>query len=194
VQHAIRVTIGIGLIALAFLATIYSVRVARSQRIYHTVKYGDLSEAAPAAVHEALDAAFSLYPHNYHLCIEATARLWPAGGLSSGERSAALAQVEQWCDRGLAENPHPWELRRMKTRLLAETSPDAAADYWREYVEWQFWVPHNLRILVECYARAGRLVEAAEILPLLEGYAGQHARASAALRRGWAAEMRRDAP
>ncbi len=188
-QRTIRVVIGIGLTALGLLGTVYSVQVARSHRTYHAVKYGALSEASPAVVADACEAAFALYPHNYYLSIEAAKRLWPTRDASPAERTAALAQVERWCERGLAQNPYPWKLRHMKMRLLAQTSPDAAADYWRQYVDWQFWKPLNLRILVERYVRAGRLAEAAEILPLLKGRP-EYDRASAALRRGWAAEMR----
>ncbi len=192
-QRTIRVSTGIALTALGILGTVYSVQVARSQRIYHAVKYGSLSEAPPAVVADACEAAFTLYPHNYYLSIEATDRLWPGRDAAPSERTAGLAQVESWCERGLAQNPYRRKLRRTKTRLLGQTSPDAAANYWKQYVDWQFWKPLNLRILVECLVRAGRLAEAAEILPLLKGRP-EYDKAAAALRRGWAAEMRDSSP
>ena len=105
-----------------------------------------------------------------------------------------MAEVERWCERGLAQNPYPWKLNYTKVKLLRASSPDAAAAYWREFVDWQFWEPLNLRILVECYVQAGRLAEASEILPLLEGRRSEYDKASAALRKGWAAEMRGAAP
>ncbi len=189
-QRAFSISLGAVLVALGLLGTVYSVRAARSHKLYHAVKYGALVDAPPAVVSEACEASFALYRHNYYLSIEAAKRLWPSRDMTSSERAAALMQVERWCERGLAQNPYPRPLHRTKTRLLGQTSPTAAADYWKTFVDWQFWKPLNLQTLVECYARAGRLAEAAELLPLLEGRPG-HDKAAAALRRGWAAEMAR---
>jgi len=193
VERAIRISLGAVLVGVGLLGALYSVRVAHASQIYRVVKYGALSEtnASAVAVAEACEAAFALYPHNYYLSIEAARRLWPARGVASVERNAGLQMVETWCGRGLAQNPYPWQLRRTKARLLGLESPVAAADYWEQFVEWQYWKPLNLQILVEYYARAGRLAEASELLPLLEGHPGNHAKAAAALRRGWAAEMAR---
>lgn len=189
-QRAVRISVGAILVAVGLLGAVYSVRAARSSQIYHTVKYGAFSDAdtPTMAVADACETAFTLYPHNYYLSIEATRRLWPARGVTPAERTAALGMVEEWCDRGLVQNPYPWQLRRTKARLLGQESPAAAADYWEQFVEWQFWNPLNLQVLVEYYARAGRLAEASELLPLLEGRPG-YGEAAAALRAGWAAEM-----
>ena len=183
---------GAVLVLVGLLGALYSVRAALSLQLYHAVKYGSLSgaDASPQAVAEACEDAQTLYPHNYYLSMEVAGRFWPERNVELSEREAALDVVEQWCDLGLAQNPYPWKLRRAKARLLGQESPDAAADYWQEFVDWQFWKPLNLQILVEYYARAGRLAEASELLPLLEGRPG-HDKAAAALRRGWAAEMAR---
>ena len=187
-QRAIGISMGAIFIALGLLGALYSVRAARSQRIYHAVKYGSLSEASPAAVDEACEAAIALYPHNYYMAIEAVERLWPSSDMPLGERDVALSHVARWCERGLLQNPYPRQLHRTKTRLLGLTSPAVAADYWKAFVDWQFWKPLNLQVMVEYYVRAGRLAEAAELLSLLEGRPG-YDKAAAALRRGWAAEM-----
>jgi len=185
----IRVSTGIALAALGMLGAAYGVRVAISQIRYHAVKYGTLSDAPPAVIADACESAYTLYPHSYFLAIQAVEKLWPARRITDqAERDAAFALVGRWCERGLAQNPYHWRLRRARTRLLARESPTAAAEYWETFVAWQFWCPRNLTFLVECYARAGRLAEAAELLPLLEGREG-YDRASAALKRAWDAEL-----
>jgi hypothetical protein len=171
---------GLMLVFAGVFGIIYSLRVARSQSLYHSIKYGTFSDAGPAEVADLCAAAHEIYPQNYYLCIEAVDRLW-----GSDAAGAAL-----WCERGLALNPYHRVLRRANTQLLAKESPADAADYWSEFVDWQFWSARNQAFLVECLAKAGRLAEAAEHLTLIKGREG-YDRAEAALKRAWAAEMKR---
>ena len=185
-----RVASGLVLVVLGTFAVLYSMRVAKAQRIYYAVKYGAFSDAVPNVIASRCEAAHALYPHHYFLCIHAVGRLLPvAYKAEQGERDAALLYVNQWCERGLALNPYHWRLHRAKTRLCAEESPKAAAEYWEAFVDWQFWSPENLAFLVKCYARAGRFAEASETLSLIEGRP-EHRSASAVWRAALAADMR----
>ncbi|MBT3193560.1 MAG: hypothetical protein HN341_13500 [Verrucomicrobia bacterium] len=177
------------LTAAGILGTLYSIRAAKAHQRYHAITYGKLAEASTDRMASEWDRAHALYPHNYFLCIKAVEGLWTAA-FSDGEidGSSAMEQFDRWCARGIELNPHHWKLHRAVTLRLAPESPKAAADYWEQFVEWQFWSPRNLCLLVECYARAGRLAEASETLELLEGRE-THARAAAALQRAWAREL-----
>ncbi len=169
------------------LGTAYSIRAGRAQAGYYANKYGHLSDADNTIVGKACSDLVSLYPHNYYLCIQGVSRLWPKG---PGAQDSDFEEAAMWCARGLELNPHHRILRRARTQLIARESPGDAADYWSEFVDWQFWNARNQAFLVECLAKAGRLVEAAERLSLIEDREG-YDRAAAALRRAWAAEMQR---
>ena len=90
----------------------------------------------------------------------------PRGGRDAAEFERI---ARHWCDAGLALNPFKSQLRLLKARLLREESPRAAAAFWAEYVDWDYWNPHNHAMLVEFYCDAGLLERAVEPLLLLKG-------------------------
>lgn len=186
-RRSIRIVIGSVLFVLGVWGTLYSIQVAHAHWGYYAVKYGALSTAPQEVTSSACEASFARYPHNYFLAHHAIERFWPEQ--SDPNSSNEFALVEQWCERGLEQNYFHWYPRQVKAMLLARDSTRAAAEYWEQFVEWQFWSPRNLEFLVESYANAGRLAEASETLSILQGHAG-HSRAKAVLQRAWAREMR----
>ena len=180
---------GVVLCAGGVFAFYYSIRTARSQQIYYSLKYGagsaamSLEQASGAA-----EKARRLYPYNYELPIYICSRYLPQIRHSSADRDVTDL-VRRQCDYGLSLNPYPRVLRYTKALLLADASPAEAADYWTGFVDWQFWSSRNLAILVGLYARAGRLAEASEFLGLLKGRP-EYAKAAAALKQAFRREMR----
>jgi hypothetical protein len=185
-SRSVRISVGVTLLALGLWGTIYSIQVSRAHCGYYALKYGSLSSAPQDAAAQQCEDVFALYPHNYFLSHYAIERLWP--DQSNPASNNDFAPVEQWCERGLAQNYYHWYPRQVKAMLLARESENAAAEYWSQFVEWQFWSPRNLEFLIECYANAGRLAEASEILSILEGQKG-YGRAKAILQKAWAREM-----
>jgi len=187
---AVRITAGIILCAVGITGGVYSIRTARAQTIYHSVKYGRLTNAVPDMVIKACEKSYRLYPHNYDLCIQANLRLWPA--ISDSDRrdkDGSLELIESWCDRGLRLNFNHRTLRCTKASLISRRSASEAADYWDRFIDSQFWNSANLVDRVRFYTGAGRLAEASETVKLLKGHPG-HKEASDILRKAWAAEMR----
>jgi hypothetical protein len=39
--------------------------------------------------------------------------------------------------------------------LLSRSDPAASLAYWREFLDWDFWSPHNHAVLADLQARAG---------------------------------------
>ena len=190
IGRIVRTMLGLTLAVLGCFSVCYGIRVARAQVLYHAIKYGQQAQADPELISTKAEKAYALYPHNYFLCLYVAEQFWPKSSGPEADISAdAVERFDRWYERGLTLNPYHWRLHRAKTRSLSLTSADAAADYWAQFVDWQFWSPANLSFLVTCYARSGRFVEAAETLSLLKGYPGHYARAAAALRTAWAAEM-----
>ncbi len=184
-----RIFAGSGVVLISLLGFIYCIRLTHAQKLYYDVEYGSLSKAAPYLIAEACKTAHNLYHHNYNLCNRAAATYW--GQVSTTDckkHSAVIDKTEHWCERGLSENRYKMSLRYRKAELLSLISANDAADYWEGFVDWQFWSSQNLSILVKYYARAGRLVEATEVLSLLKGHP-DYQKASSYLRKAWAKEM-----
>ena len=66
-------------------------------------------------------------------------------------------------------NPYPRRMRFLKMYLIRRTSSEQALQYWKEYVEWQFWEPYNQAVLVDLYAACGQLAEAEKSLRWVKG-------------------------
>jgi len=188
--RTIRILLGIAFCMLGIFGCVYSIRVTKAQRLYYLVEYGDLTNAAPNVVESTCAAAYDIYPHNFNVSARAARTLWLRAFSSTvDDKASVIDQTEFWCDRGLIENPYSLSLKYRKAELISLSSANDAADYWTEFVDWQFWSSQNLSILVKYYARAGRLVEAAEVLSLLKGHP-DYKKSSMFLRKAWAAEMK----
>jgi len=190
-RQIIRIAVGVFLCAAGIIGGIYSIRTARAQHIYHSVRYGQLSDVSSDAVLKQCEKSYKLYPYSYDLSIQACLKMWP--GLSSensSESKAAAASIELWCDRGLGQNPYHRTLNQTKADMISLRSSADAADYWMGFIDNQFWNTKNIALLVKYYSQAGRLAEASEFLDLLKGHS-KYKEASASLRKAWAAEMLR---
>lgn len=188
-KHAISISTGVLLIILGLFGAVYSIRTACAQKIYHSVKYGSLTNASSKIIEDNCIKANNLYSHNYNLCNIAAKLLWTQALKSSADNKRNLIKlVGQWCDKGLEENYYDLSLRYRKTELIALSSKTEAADYWKLYSDWNFWNAQSLSLLVKYYAKAGRLVEATEVLSLLKGHP-DYAVAAAYLHNAWAKEM-----
>ena len=180
--------VGLLLCLAGVAAAVYSVRAARAQCIYYSVKYGRGSQASIAEIASRSEISNRLYSHNYELAAQMCRNyLHSRDSVLSSDDGAALAEL--WCRRGLAMDPYQRVLRYTEAVLLARKSPSEAACAWEKFVDWQYWSSLNLSALVQFYAQAGRLAEAGEVLSLLKGHPG-YAKAAAAFKHAWASEMR----
>ncbi len=135
-RMSFRISAGIVLCLLGILGCIYSIRVARAQKLYYSVKYGSLTTADPYVIKTACDEAYNLYPHNYNLCNQASSTLWSLITASEADkRESAINLVELWSKRGLIANPYCLALRYRKAELLSLSSANEAADYWKEFTD-----------------------------------------------------------
>ena len=97
-----------------------------------------------------------MYPYNYYFCIwTAEKAYYTSFEVDNKEALRRLNIAQRWCNAGLGLNAYNSQLRRLKTHLLEKKSPSEAADYWKKYVEWQFWEPYNHAVLAELYAETG---------------------------------------
>lgn len=169
---AFRIPIGLLLLAVSVYGIFHGARVGLAQAIYHHVKYG--SEAGKVEnLRSALTRCqhtYRLYPYNYYFCIWMAEKAYYNRFGPDGKESPELLEAARlWCERGLDLNYYRSQLRRLKTRLLAEKSLPEAIKYWEKYIDWQFWEPYNHAVLVEMYAEAGDFSKAAESLAWVEG-------------------------
>jgi hypothetical protein len=161
---------GGGLLALSVLWVVHGSRAAVAQACYHRAKYGAANAEASKIV-GLCRRAYALYPWNYYFSIESSERAYKAAfGMGEGSsRQDMLRQSQFWCERGLTQNRWRSQLRRLKTRFLWEASPSEAVRYWKAHTDWQFWEPHNHRVLVELYAKAGDFEKAEKSLRWTKG-------------------------
>ncbi len=162
--------LGCGLLALAVLGVVHGTRAAVAQASYHHAKYGT-AVGDDEQIVERCRRAYAWYPWNYYFSIEAAERAYQAatGGGADAVRQKRLCQSQFWCERGLIQNPWRSQLRRLKTRFLWEVSPSEAIRYWEAHTQWQFWEPHNHRVLAELYAKAGDFERAEKSLKWTAG-------------------------
>jgi hypothetical protein len=75
----------------------------------------------------------------------------------------------KWGRRAVALNPWSPQARMLEVNRLARNSLPEAIRYWEEYVDWQYWSPHNHLPLVDLYARAGMFDLALRKVQFLRG-------------------------
>ncbi len=164
--YVIRIA-GSFLLILSFAGIVHGARAAAAQVIYKSVRYRDETQSRrdPEAAERRAHAAHRLYPYNYYFCIWTAENCWYYRNDETGhEVFERVGLARKWCDRGLELNERKSQLRLLKARLIARTSPAKGAEYWQEYVDWHFWDRYNHAALVELYADAGNLESAMEEL------------------------------
>jgi hypothetical protein len=158
------------MLAVSVLGVTRGVRASAAYILYHHACYGKgsgsisdiLSSSAIAGRH---------YPYNYYFAIfAAESAYYEALRTGEGdEREYLMRAADYWCEKGLFLNPYKSQLRIMRARLMAKRDPAAAADYWRDYVDWHYWEPFNHSALAEFYAMAGSFDEAFKALETIKG-------------------------
>ncbi|OVE75826.1 hypothetical protein BVX97_03160 [bacterium E08(2017)] len=153
-----------GLLLLICIAGIIHGSVAASSHaIYKAVRYRPENEVtrAPLENSNRAEKSYSLYPYNYYFCIWTAENCWyNRHDDDGGEIETRVLAAERWCDRGLELNSRKSQLRLLKARLMARRDARKAAEYWREYVDWDFWDSFNHAALAELYAAAGDIESA----------------------------------
>ena len=158
---------------------------------YKAAKYGT-PRPSTEAVLTLCRHAYAWYPWNYYFSIEAAERAYYDSERPSTNAAAWRQQAKWWCERGLAQNPHKSQLRRLWTRFLWEDSPSQAIAYWSAYTDWNYWEPYNHAVLAELHAAAGDFDRAGRELALIEAFP-DHADAAKAVareRQVWDAMLR----
>jgi len=150
------------------IGLIRGVCATAAQRLYYVSKFGACRDDIACIVRNCATAA-QLYGANYYFFLWAAERAYDAylDGGEDSERTFLLAS--RWCDQGVALNPYNSSLRLLRTRLLQEEDPAAAADYWQRYVNWNPWHSHHHAVLTELYADAGQWRRALLALQFIEG-------------------------
>lgn len=151
------------LLVVSLAGIVHSARAAAAHVIYYTTRYYNeqKSRRDPGYTSIQCRKASALYPYNYYF------HMWAADNSyyhrvdeDGKEMHASLEDAEKWCDAGLANNKWKKQLRFLKARLIAESSPLEAAAYLEDYVDWDFWSPSGHALLVEFYAKGGMIEKA----------------------------------
>ncbi|MFO7871299.1 MAG: hypothetical protein R6V03_07705 [Kiritimatiellia bacterium] len=162
-------TAGVLLSVIGLAGAAHACRSSLAQFMYLNAKYGTRVRDVRGIVRRCR-SAHRLYPYNYYFCAFTAERLYRERSGADGSVLADRIELARfWCEEGLDLNPYKRKLRSLKARLLAIESPERAARYWDEFVQWDFWRPSNHAILVDLYVQAGKLAEAARSLKWLEG-------------------------
>ena len=157
------------LACLAAAGAVHGVRAAGAFADYHRAKWGSGKDRPELAL-DLCARARSQYPWNYRACeFAADTALDTAGQRRGEEQDLWLERAEEWSEDGLRLNPYDGDLRLVKTRVLETASLREALDYWKTYVDWEYWDPFNHAVLADLYARAGDLVGARHSHPLVKG-------------------------
>lgn len=184
-------TVGLLLLILSFAGIVHGSRATAAQIIYKSVRYRDEKQSRrdPEAAERRAHVAYRLYPYNYYFCIWTAENCWYYRNDETGhEVPERVSLAQKWCNRGLELNERKSQLRLLKARLIARTSPAKGAEYWKEYVDWHFWDRYNHAALVELYADAGNLESAMEELKWVKG-SKHYKHASSLLQEAWKREM-----
>lgn len=152
---------------------IYAIRVSIAQLIYHHNKFG--TNASGYVAHEVntrCEDAYNFYKHNYYFSILAAEKAWYEHINVSNDvkQKELLAFATKWCDIGLDQNKFRSQLRLLKARLLFKENPSQAINYWKEYVEWDFWYPYNHAFLAEMYIDNAEYEKALKTLELIRPF------------------------
>lgn len=160
---------GLFLIGLSAFYLVHGARAALAQAIYYQSKFGSTADNTRAVIRRC-GAAFNLYTYNYNFCSWSAEKAYESAGEQRGaEQREMLEAAETWCDHGLNLNPYKVNLRYLKTVLIAADSLEKAIQYWKKYVEWDFWNPENHEFLLDLYIESGEYEKAGEELKWLEG-------------------------
>jgi len=148
---------------------VYTCRAAVAYTMYFKAKFGSANQDA-GGILNLCESASRFYGHNYNFCIwTAESAYYSSFKMNWNDAKEYIAEASRWCDAGLALNPYRSQLRRLKTCLIARSSPVEAVHYWERYVDWQYWAPANHALLVELYALAGDFDKAVDSLALIRG-------------------------
>jgi len=157
--------LSLGLVCIACMY--HGVRAVTAQVSYFKAKFGadrdDLQR-----ISERCETAGRLYPYNYYFAAWAGEKAYYRWEADAGEGDL-LVTARRWCDTGLQFNGYLSSLRLLKTRLLRTESVEQATEYWREYVDWNFWNPYNHSVLAELYATGGKWGSAMQELRWVKG-------------------------
>jgi hypothetical protein len=174
-------TLGAVMLLLSTGGVIHGTRVAIAQGLYHRAKYV-MKTCDPELRLGVLNRAYRVYPHNYWACLVAVEQAYRLAEGAGDGAPDYFQTADMWCRRGLAQNSYKRRLRWFMSRLLRRESPQAAAEYWQAYTDWQFWEPANHAILARLYAATGDLEKAEQSLAWARG-AASYASAAAAVDR-----------
>ena len=145
----------------------HGLRAGIAQSLYFKAKFGgDRGDLQRIVKH--CETSWRLYPYNYYF------PMWTAenayyGWESDDDAKGRLETARRWCDAGIELNVYRSALRLLKTRLLRTVSLGQATAYWEEYVDWNFWNPHNHAVLAELYAAGGAWGRAMQSLRWVRG-------------------------
>ena len=160
--------VGLAMLAVSLGGIIYGTRACMAHREYFVAKFGrDI--LSTEAIAERCERAHRLYPFNYYFAQWTAEQAYFGRDSAESDSAARLRIAACWCERGLALNRYKSPLRMLKTNLLRRDSVKAAVAYWEEYVEWNFWNPHNHAVLAELYSAQGRIGKALQSLRLVKG-------------------------
>jgi tetratricopeptide (TPR) repeat protein len=165
---------GIILLLLSTWGMIYAVRVSIAQLIYHHTKFGPNADGyVTHEVNTRCEDAYKFYKHNYYFSILCAEKSWYEYSCSTNNdvRAKELLEIaSKWCEIGLTQNKYRSQLRLLKARLLFLENPSQAIDYWKQYVEWDFWYPYNHAVLAEMYIDNGEYEKALKTLELIRNF------------------------
>jgi hypothetical protein len=135
-----------------------------------------------------------LYPWNFYLCAHAAELAFARSHEAEpAERPALTSAAGRWCARSLRLNPYKRNMNVLNARLLQLESPARAAEFWRRYMELQYWSRYNHALLAELCAGAGEFAEALMALEMARGGPG-YDDARARVMAAWEKEKRQPAP
>ena len=175
------------LTAISVVGLWHGARAFAAQTLYYRAKFG-ADKTNPSAILRLCDNARRLYPFNYYFCIfAAETAFYARPGDTPEEDRTRLADAGRWCDAAMRLNPYRSQVRLLKARLLAVSSPAAAAAFWARYVDWNFWEPNNHAVLAEFYAQAGDFDKAMASLKWAKD-SKYYADAEAKVREAWKRE------
>ncbi len=156
VRRRCNLLLSLAAVALSLCATLYAARATCAHYLYFSEKYGNASGGdTDDGTASHWEQSYTLYPHNYHLCIEAMERAWHSRFAGEVEDLGRVHVSEKWCDRGLTANPFLSQLRLHKTILIERESVEDAIAYWRGDVGQKYWGAFHHAFLTDVYTRGG---------------------------------------
>jgi hypothetical protein len=164
-----KLVAGVALIAAGVLGFLHSARAAVASWDYYRARYA-AGAARPDEVLRICERAYRRYPANHWLSQWAMDVAFADRNSGSREQwQACIEEAALWTGRGLRQNRYDGRLRQMSARLMSRRSPEAAVDYWREYLDWAFWSPEHHYVMIELCLAAGDYPGALESLRWIEG-------------------------